>query len=293
MSDKKLSNENIRVVANLPGLKEHITLDVNSPVDKAYWYIKFNIPLAKEYVNKDTINVTDADGYIMRTYIYYDDKENLIVAVPMDSYDQNEYYLLNISKDVCSAKGQKLKREIHILFKLLDNRVSSFKILDAAIKVPKPKRRPANYDELQELKKLGIGQPTGRKPIDRKTPKTKIYSFEKDGVPRTIGTPLPYADIKVKVFPAFLGLGAIMASLLIGFAPLIIASIFICFAGIGITLSTLFTTEGRSNILYNRGVSSFKREKYNIAEEQFRRALEINQNNEMAESALDKVSFYL
>ena len=293
LTDKKLNNENIRVASNLPGLNSHIKLDVNAPVDKAYWYIKFNIPLDKDYVNKDTTNVTDTDGYLMLTYIYYDEKENLIVVIPKDSYDQDRYYLLNISRDVRSANGQKLKREIHILFKLLDSRISSFKILDAATKVPKPKPRPANYDELQELKKLGIVKPKSKKSIDRTPPRTKAYSFEKGGTLKTSETPLQYADIKVNIVPALVGLVVILASLFTGIAILIITCIIGCFAGIGITLSSLLTAEGRSNILYNRGVSNFRREKYKNAEEQFKKALALNENNEMAESALDKVSFYL
>jgi len=293
LAEKSLANENIRVASNLPGLNSHIKINVNDPAEKVYWYIKFNIPLDKKYVNKDTTNVTDTDGYIMRTYIYYDEKDNLIVVSPIDSYEQDRYYLLNISRDVRSANGQRLKREIHILFKLLDNRISSFKILDAAAKVPIQKKRPANYDELQNIKKEAAIKSKDGKIAERTPPRTKIYSFDKESTPKTAGMPLKYVDIKVNIIPAIVGLAAILASLFTGIAPLIIACIIGCFVGIGVTISSLLTAESRSNISYNRGVGSFKQEKYEKAEEQFKKALAINGHNEMAESALDKVSFYL
>lgn len=293
MADKSIGNDNIRVTANFPSLNSHIKIDVADPSEKVYWYIKFNIPLDKKYVSKDTTNVTDTDGFIMRTYIFYDEIENHIVVSPIDSYEQDRYYLLNISKDVRSANGQKLKREIHILFKLFDNRISSFKILDAATKVPIPKVRPSNYDELQLLKKEAAAREKSEKIAERAVPRTKVYSFEREGGAKTSETPLRYADINVKIVPSLIGLGVILASLFTGFAPLIITSIIGCFVGIGITVSGLLTKEARSNISYNRGVGSFKSEKYEKAQEQFRKALMFNANNELAESALDKVSFYV
>ena len=293
MADKSIGNDNIRISANVPGLNSHIKINVNDPSEKVYWYIKFNIPLDKKFVSKDTTNVTDTDGYIMRTYIFYDEMENHIVVSPIDSYEQDRYYLLNISKAVRSANGQQLKREIHILFKLFDNRISSFKILDAAAKVPVPKVRPSDYDELQILKKEAAERKKSERISERTPPKTKVYSFEREEGQVTSETPLKYAEINIKIIPSLIGLGVILASLFTGVAMIIIAAIVGCFVGIGITISGFLTKEARSNIHYNRGVGSFKHEKYEKAQEHFKKALAINDNNELAESALDKVNFYI
>ncbi len=271
-----MKNENIRISTSIPSLKGKIHVDINEPTERAYWYIRFNIPLNKSSVNRDTMNVTDTDGYIMRTYISYDENDNLIVIVPLDSYEQNRFYLLNISKQVQSAKGQNLKNEIHILFKLLDNRISQFEILKRTAKVPTPRPRPANYDQLNT--------------------KSKVYSFEKENTAvseRASNDVLPFAPMKINVLLGLAGLIAVLVSFQLNIQLLIIASIIACAAGLAHIVLQLSKREFRSALAYNRGVMCFNSEKYRKANILFKKSVSLNEENEFAEYALNKVSFYL
>ncbi len=275
-----MDNEHIKINTSIPSLKNKIKIDVEGPTERAYWYIRFNIPLDKASVNRDTMNVTDTDGYIMRTYISYDEDENLIVIVPLDSYEQNRYYFLNISKQVRSAKGQQLKHEIHILFKLIDNRISEFEILKRTAHVPKPRPRPANYDEMNSRNKGST--------------KSKVYAFEKNSSQRISPSDvLPFAPMKINPLLGVVGLIAVLIAALLGIAPLTIGSIVLCFGGVGHLVFQLANRKLRSVISYNRGVMAFNSEKYSKANILFKKALSLDYENEMAEFGLNKVSFYL
>ena len=74
----------IRIATSDPKLKDKIQINLEGPIDNVYWYIRFNIPLDEESVNDKTMEVTDTEGYIMRTDISYQGKHNRIVISPLD-----------------------------------------------------------------------------------------------------------------------------------------------------------------------------------------------------------------
>ncbi len=269
-----ISNENIRVNTTIPSLKDKIKLDVDVPTDKVYWYIRFNTPLDKTSVSKDTMNVTDTEGYIMRTYISYDETENLIVIVPKDSYQQNRYYLLNISKEVRSEKGQGPKHEMHILFKLINNRISEFEVLKKNVKVPYPRPRPSDYDEKNTV--------------------FKVYTPEsRELIKSTSLDVLPFGEMKINIILGVLGLLLIIISVFVNIPVFTFVSIGICLFGVLHIFYQLSKKSLRSTITYNRGVMHFNSENYKKANILFKKALSIDEKNELAEFALSKSSFYI
>ena len=141
----RIKTDKIRVAATNPALKEKIRINLDDGADEAVWYMQFNTPLDPESVSRKTMNVTEVNGYILKTDISYDASKNMIILRPVDSYAQNEFYLLNVSQKVRSEKGRNLEKEIHILFKLTGNQISEFKTLKSSVTVPKPKPRPRNY----------------------------------------------------------------------------------------------------------------------------------------------------
>lgn len=267
-----MDNKNIKIATSIPSLKDKIHVKVEEGSNTIYWYIKFNIPLDEHSVSEKHMSVTDTDGYIMHTDIAYDTDKNLIVISPLDSYEQNRFYLLNISKKVKSARGQNLKREIHILFKLLNNQISEYQILKSTVTVPKPKPRPKDYDQ--------------------RNPKSKVYSFDQKIVSSLPQDKLPQAAVKVNVLLGIAGLATALSGLFFSNLPLMGVGILACILGVAHIFYQLSRKTQYSVLVYNKGVRLFNKEHYEEAEQRFKMALAIDPDNEMAEYALDKVYFY-
>ena len=85
---------------------------------KFIWKVKFTAPLNPSTVNNMNLNVTKADGSSLKTSIQYDSVNNCIEIEPLEPYAKNESYILNITKNVESKGGQRLKEEIRLRFKL-------------------------------------------------------------------------------------------------------------------------------------------------------------------------------
>lgn len=266
MSDKK-----IRLSATMPGLKDKVHTNIIDDTDKIYWYIKFNTTLNKASVSNKTMEVIDTEGYIMRTYIAYEPERDVIVVSPIDSYIDNKYYILSISKKVQSEKGQYLKKEIHILFKIISNKISRFEILKSTAKIPKSKPRPHNYDEMT----------------------AKVYSFT-DTEDNDIGKDiLGYQNININFLLALTGIISLALSVLLPFRSLVIISAIICIGGLLSILKQLSNKERKSLIYYNIGAFYFNKEKYEKAKNNFKKSLDFDINNEYAEYAITKVKFYI
>lgn len=268
-----MSDENIRISTSIPSLKEKIHTKLDGSLDTIYWYIRFNIPLDERTVSIKTMNVTDTDGYIMRTEITYSNEQNTIIISPIDSYEQNRYYLLNISKKVKSLSGQRLKSKIHILFKLINNQISEYRILKKNVTVPKPKPRTRNYDKEQI--------------------RSKIYTFDQTIFEESPEGKLPSMDLDINVILGVIGLLLVLGSLVFQSFLFTTVSVVICLAGIGHIVYQIAQKEVRSVLVYNKGVREFNKEKYQQAEISFKKSLMYNANNEYAEYAVNKVSFYL
>lgn len=139
----------VKLATTDPDLKDRIKIDIDDDSGEGiYWYIKFNIPLNENTVSNKAMTITDAKGYKMRTEIMYYKSRNTIVISPKESYMENVFYILTISKKVKSLGGNHLKGDTHILFKLKDNQISQYEILKDDIKIPAPCERPINYEEL-------------------------------------------------------------------------------------------------------------------------------------------------
>ena len=268
-----MSDERIRIATNIPSLKNKIRTDITADSTEAiYWYIRFNIPLDAASVSPQTMEITDTDGYIMRTDIAYDANQNRISICPLDSYEQGRFYLLNISTKVRSAQGQNLKTKLHILFKLYDNKVSEFKVLNKGVKVPTPKPRPANYDRMQEFR------PPNRLDI----------TLSEDTPLDTMDT----IEVDFKIWPGIVALGILVIGIISLNAIFILITVGICMAAAVHIAMQLKNKPTLSRIQYNRGVRAFNRAKYISAKRIFEKSLGTDPNNDQAKYGVYKANLY-
>ncbi|MCL1997988.1 MAG: hypothetical protein FWG65_04390 [Turicibacter sp.] len=262
----------IMVRTSIPSLQNKVKMKIKGPVDAIYWYIKFNYALDESTVSGQTMNVTDTDGYIMRTVISYRPKHNTISVSPLDTYEEDRYYLLNISRRVRSAKGKNLRSTIHILFKLFDNQVSDFKVLEKGAKVPIPRARPADYDSMP--------------------PKTSPNYFERKYIDST--PPGKMSPVSYFVNPAVVVIGALVAAagVFMWDVIIIMGGLVVCLLGLLHIAVQLQNAELRSKMSFNKGVKAFNREQYLMAERMFRKAINIDPENELAKYGVRKAEIY-
>ena len=263
-------DKKIRIASNIPGLKDKIISHIQDGKDTIYWYIQFNVPLDKNTVSHKTMSITDTSGYIMRTDISYMEGKHIIVISPLDSYEENVYYLLNITKKVKAESGRKMKTKIYILFKLMNNQISEYKILKSNVEVPKPKPRPKNYDQIR----------------------SRVYSFDQTPFVEAGKDKLPPMKMSVNVVAGVLGI-IIMGCYFFFLDPIFLFGGFVvCLLGIAHIIYQIRQKKFRSLMAYNKGVRYFNKEKYPLAEACFKKAQGLDQNNEEAEYALNKVGYF-
>ncbi len=82
------------------------------------WKIKFTAPLNPSTVNNSNLYVTTVDQVPLKTNIRYNTVENCIEIEPLAPYTKNESYLLHVTTNVKSKKGQSIPNEITIRFKV-------------------------------------------------------------------------------------------------------------------------------------------------------------------------------
>jgi hypothetical protein len=82
------------------------------------WRIKFTAPLNPATVNNQNLYVTSMNQVPLKTNIRYDSVNNFIEIEPLEPYSKNESYLLHVTNNVMSKKGQKLSDDIIIQFKV-------------------------------------------------------------------------------------------------------------------------------------------------------------------------------
>jgi len=263
--------DKIRLATNIPGLKDKIYANISDGKDSVYWYLQFNIPLDKNTVSDKTMKITDTTGYIMRTDISYIEGKHIIVISPLDSYEENVYYLLYISRRVKSSSGKKMRTKIHILFKLMNNQISDYKILRGDVDVPQPKPRPKDYDQLR----------------------SRVYSLDETPYAEAGRGKLPPAKLSVNVVIGALGLLIVAGYFFYESTYLIAAGFAVCALGAAHIVAQVRKKSVRSALAYNRGVQCFNGEKYARAKIYFRKAALIDPGNEMAEYALNKVEYYV
>ncbi|MCL2456855.1 MAG: tetratricopeptide repeat protein [Defluviitaleaceae bacterium] len=267
-----VNNSKIRVAVSDPKLKDKIKIEITGPLDTVYWSIRFNIPLDESSVNEKNMEVTDTDGYVMRTDITYQAPANTIVISPLDSYEDQRYYLLNVSKKVRSQKGQSLKSVINILFKFYQGQISEYKILKKDVPVPTARPRPFDYEELQQ----------------NRTP-NYLDNYSENVTKRT-----RMAADAVMINPLVGVIGLFTA--ILGFAAsnivTIIASMIICSLGAAHLYLQWQNKSFRAKMQYNKGVRYFNKMQYSEAKTAFTKAVALNPNNELAKYGLVRVGIY-
>ncbi|MCL2204603.1 MAG: tetratricopeptide repeat protein [Defluviitaleaceae bacterium] len=267
-----MTDPKMHITTSVPGLKDKIKTNITGAADVIHWYIRFNIPLDETTVSHHTMQVADTDGYIMRTDISYQTSENRICISPLDSYEENRYYLLYISKKVCSARGQPLKTKIHILFKLYKAQVSEYKVMRQDVDLPKPRERPANYDELQ----------ANRVPNAIDT----VYGDALGKERPSSNDPMATVAIKMNFWTGLAGLVLVLMGFAVQQLWLVALAAGVCILGAGHLLAQLRNKEMASKILYNKGVRYFNQKHYTQAREAFTQAGQSNPGSELAKYGL-------
>jgi len=278
----KLRAGNVKIAATNPGIKNKIRTNIAEDADTVFWYIRFNTGLDASSVSKKTMNVTERNGYIVNTDISYVSESRVISICPIDCYAQNEYYFLNISKKVKSDKGVNLKREIHIMFKIVGNQIAEFKILSPETKLPKSKKRPPGYLPNGEL-------------VFPVNPLNKVYTstFKKEKFDRLPQDKLPYETLKFNPIIAIIGLIVAGVGIYLRNYGLVLAAAVIAAAGFAHIIVQFTRKEKRATIRYNAGAFQFNRGRYKKARESFKQAAAFDERNEYAEYAAAKVKFYV
>lgn len=105
--DRKNTDSNVFIHENLKFHTQQFT-----------WKVKFNTALDPRTVNATTMYITTINQTPVKTSIVYNSVENVIEITPAEQFNSNEPYYLNITKDVKSIAGKRLKHPVQIQFKV-------------------------------------------------------------------------------------------------------------------------------------------------------------------------------
>ncbi|WP_250277709.1 hypothetical protein [[Clostridium] colinum] len=266
------NDKKIKLDASQKEINKKFKNEIEDTEQKIYWYIKFSSALDEKSVSTKTMNVTDTKGYIFKTNIEYNKELELIVIETLEPYKEEEYYILHVNKNVRAENLKKLKKDVHILFKIKGGEVAEFKELGDNVVVPKPRYRPK---------------------MKQKETKSRVYNFQKEGQADMLGDRLAYAHIKFNPIIAIVGVPLFLIGIFLNNQIIIALGGVIAFLGFSHIILQVTRREFRSMLNYNLGVFSFNREKYKKAKKRFKKALNIDVYNEFAEYGLNKVSFFL
>ncbi len=262
---------NFRYASSDKDLEDRIKVKMESGADTIYWHILFNLTLDKSTVTNKNMYVTDLAGFMLESDIHYDESTKLIVISPLESYEENFYYILNITTKVKSEKGQNLKKPVIILFKLLENEIAEMQILPPNVKTPEPRKRPVDYNAKQV--------------------KSKVFS-DGDIYNNVASDKLKTLPLKVNPILAIIGVavtvGATLINQTLGFVALGITIVLL-----GMLLLKVLSKTTRAIIVYNAGVRDFNSENYRAAKAKFNEAFLLDSQNEAIEYALSKVEYFI
>ena len=108
----------IEIESATGGVENLVKQNMKFKTGNFLWRVKFTAPLNPSTVNSMNIYVTTLDESPLKAAIRYDTANNYIEIEPLEAYAKNESYILNISKNVESKGGQKLKNNIRLKFKI-------------------------------------------------------------------------------------------------------------------------------------------------------------------------------
>lgn len=113
-----MSSNYVDIESGTNGAEKLVRQNLKFRTGKFVWRIKFNIPLNPATVNNMNLYVTTLNDTPLKTSIRYDTENNYIEIDPLEPYAQNESYILNISKNVESKGGQRLKSDYRLQFRI-------------------------------------------------------------------------------------------------------------------------------------------------------------------------------
>ncbi|MBE5968078.1 MAG: hypothetical protein E7255_14125 [Lachnospiraceae bacterium] len=100
------------------GVKNRVKQSLKFKTGNFVWRIKFTAPLNPSSVNNRNLYVTSLNQVPLLTNIRYDSVHNYIEIEPLEPYEKDQSYLLHVTTNVKSKRGQKLANEISIQFRV-------------------------------------------------------------------------------------------------------------------------------------------------------------------------------
>lgn len=272
------SDSKIKIATTDPNLKDKISARlIGDNLDQIHWYIRFSAPLDPATVTAKNMAVTDTEGYIMRTVIRYDEGRNMIAVSPLDSYMEGIYYILHISKKVKSDKGKPLGKEVYVLFKLLDGKISEYELLKSTVRPPKPVPRPKNYDNMMLKKHI---------------PQAQRARHEKEMARYEDKNTIPYKEININILISLIGFTGLIASLYFDIGFIIPIFTGLSLLGVAHIIKQTVKPAFRARVRYNIGAVHFNKGRYEKAKKHLRRAYRLNSKDEDVEHALYRLKLH-
>lgn len=112
-----MSKKFLDIESTTPNAAGIVKQDLKFKTGDFLWKVKFNIPLDPSTVNSHNMYVADSNNTPLKTSIRYDSVNNQIEIEPAEPYSTTQSYYLNITTDVASRSGQKLKEPVQVQFK--------------------------------------------------------------------------------------------------------------------------------------------------------------------------------
>jgi hypothetical protein len=110
---------NFIIIESVEGsVKTRVKQNLKFKTGTFVWRIKFTAPLNPATVNNRNLYVTSMNQIPLPSNIRYDTVSNCIEIEPLAPYTKNESYLLHVTTNVKSKRGQKLPNDITIQFKV-------------------------------------------------------------------------------------------------------------------------------------------------------------------------------
>lgn len=99
-------------------LKQKVHQSLAFKTGNFVWKVRFSTEMKPSTVNATNMYLTNEFGESIKTNIRYDIPNNVVEVSPAEPYAEGIKYFLNITTNVQSKGGQKLKAPVKLQFKL-------------------------------------------------------------------------------------------------------------------------------------------------------------------------------
>lgn len=106
----------LNIQSTSPNASGIVKQDLRFKTGDFLWKVKFNIPLDPNTVNSNNMYVANSANVPLKTSIRYDSVTNQIEIEPAEPYSTTESYYLNITTNVASRNGQRLREPVQVQF---------------------------------------------------------------------------------------------------------------------------------------------------------------------------------